>query len=96
MEDIRISDSEWAVMKVLWQGGSEGMSLKEIDEAIISHGWSYTTVRTMVGRLTEKGAIRADKSHKGSFKYYPAVSEERCRRAEVKNLMEKLLTVQQS
>ena len=36
MEDIRISDSEWAVMKVLWQGGSEGMSLKEIDEAIIS------------------------------------------------------------
>ena len=77
-------------MKVLWQGGSEGMSLKEIDEAIISHGWSYTTVRTMVGRLTEKGAIRADKSHKGSFKYYPAVSEERCRRAEVKNLMEKL------
>ena len=90
MEDIRISDSEWAVMKVLWQGGSEGMSLKEIDEAIISQGWSYTTVRTMVGRLTEKGAIRADKSHKGSFKYYPAVSEERCRRAAVKNLMEKL------
>ena len=34
MEDIRISDSEWAVMKVLWQGGSEGMSLKEIDEDV--------------------------------------------------------------
>ena len=33
MNDVKISDAEWAVMKVLWHRGSEGMSLKEIDEA---------------------------------------------------------------
>ncbi|MCI6855275.1 MAG: BlaI/MecI/CopY family transcriptional regulator [Firmicutes bacterium] len=90
MDDIRISDSEWAVMKVLWHKGADGMTMKEIDEAVREHGWSYTTVRTMVGRLTEKGALRADRSHKGSFTYFPAVSEERCRRAEVKGLMDRL------
>ena len=55
MDDIRISDSEWTVMKVLWHKGADGMTMKEIDEAVREHGWSYTTVRTMVGRLTEKG-----------------------------------------
>ena len=56
MNDVKISDAEWAVMKVLWHRGAQGMSLKEIDEAVKEQGWSYTTVRTMVGRLVEKDA----------------------------------------
>lgn len=90
MNDVKISDSEWAVMKVLWHRGAQGMSLKEIDEAVKEQGWSYTTVRTMVGRLVEKGALAADRSHKGSFTYFPAVSEERCRWEEVKSLLYRL------
>lgn len=29
MNDVKISDAEWAVMKVLWHRGSEGMSLRK-------------------------------------------------------------------
>ena len=43
-------------------------------------------MRTMVGRLTEKGALQADRSHKGSFRYFPGVSEEKCRRTTVKGV----------
>lgn len=54
---ISISDAEWTIMKALWQSEDKKMTLKEIAEAVADSGWSYTTVRTMVGRLVEKEAI---------------------------------------
>ena len=51
---ISISDAEWTIMKALWQSEDKKMTLKEIAEAVADSGWSYTTVRTMVGRLVEK------------------------------------------
>ena len=92
-ENITISDAEWLIMKALWhddKAKEEGFSLKEINEAVSAEGWGYTTVRTMVGRLVEKGALRADKSHRGSFLYYPAVSEEKCAKAEVRSLVDRI------
>lgn len=97
---IAISDAEWAVMKVLWEadpqgnmdaGAAEaGLTLRQIDEAVKENGWSYSTVRTMVGRLVEKGAITADKTHPGNFLYYPAVSEETCQREEVRSFVDRV------
>ena len=60
---ISISDAEWTIMKALWQSEDKKMTLKEIAEAVADSGWSYTTVRTMVGRIVEKEAIEADESH---------------------------------
>lgn len=95
--EISISDAEWIVMKALWQherkAKSEKMTLKEITEAVAELSdadWSYTTVRTMVGRLTEKGAITADESKARNFRYSAAVSEEKCRRDEVKSFVSRI------
>ncbi len=89
---IAISDAEWAVMKALWEdrAAAGGLTLRQIDEAVKGHGWGYSTVRTMVGRLVEKGAVTADKSHPGHFLYYPAVSEEVCRREEVRSFVDRV------
>ena len=86
---IAISDAEWAIMKALWD--AEGsMTLRQIADAVSDHGWGYSTVRTMVGRLAEKGAIAADRSNPGSFSYFPAVSEADCRRQEVKSFLDRV------
>ncbi|MBR4411957.1 MAG: BlaI/MecI/CopY family transcriptional regulator [Firmicutes bacterium] len=88
---ITISDAEWAIMKALWEAEtSGGLTLRQIADAVADHGWGYSTVRTMVGRLAEKGAIEADRSNPGSFHYYAAVSEEVCRRQEVKSFLNRV------
>ena len=87
---ISISDAEWTIMKALWQSEDKKMTLKEIAEAVADSGWSYTTVRTMVGRLVEKEAIEADESHPKSFRYSAAVSEEACRKEEMKSFINRI------
>lgn len=85
---ISISDSEWKVMKVLWK--KPKLTLRQIFENLTDTDWSYTTVRTLVTRLSDKGAILADKSEAKNFKYSPAVSESECKTKEVKNFIAKV------
>ncbi len=73
---LKISDSEWRIMKVLWQ--EPRLSLGEIVSQLKDDtSWSSTTIRTMIGRLMEKGVVGADKSQ-SNFRFYPLVSQEDC------------------
>lgn len=85
--DWNISDSEWKIMKVLWE--KPDLTLGEIAAGLEAAGWSYTTIRTLVTRLMEKGAISADKSS-GNFRYYPVVAESECKRNEVSRLLSRV------
>lgn len=88
--NISISDAEWIIMKALWQHEGEKMSLKEIAAETEGEGRSYTTVRTMVGRLVEKGAISADETNPRNFLYSAAVSEETCRKEEMRSFIDRI------
>lgn len=83
--NINISDSEWKVMKALWE--KPGLTLREIASELKDTGWSYTTVRTMVARLVEKGAVNADKTDPNSFLYSPAVLENECKAKEMDSFL---------
>ncbi len=71
-------------MRVLWQ--KSPLTLGEVVEILDNKRWSKTTVRTMLGRLMEKGFIDADKTQY-YFKFFPTVSEEEC----VKTITESFL-----
>lgn len=86
--NISISDSEWKIMKILWD--TPNITLKEIAGRVGESGWSYTTVRTLVNRLADKGVIDADKSVSNNFKYYPIAVEEECKIKEVRSFLEKV------
>lgn len=86
--NISISDSEWQIMQALWE--TPNMTLKEIARRVEGAGWSYTTVRTLVNRLADKGVIGADKSVSNNFKYYPVAVEGDCKKKEVKNLLDRV------
>lgn len=64
-------------MKVLWAGCESlgrGMTLGEIVSNLAdSTGWSDTTIRTLIIRLAEKGAVSIDKTT-GVYKYTPMLS----------------------
>ena len=88
MKNKSISNSEWKIMKILWQ--TPKLTLRQIYEKTgAAEGWSYTTVRTLVTRLVEKEAVAADKSG-ANFKYYPLLSENECKNSEVKNFIDKV------
>lgn len=88
MKEYAISESEWKIMQVIWK--NPGSGLKEIYDALDDISWEFTTVRTLVTRLRQKGIITADKSDKHSFLYYPAVSEQECKVSEAKHFLTKV------
>lgn len=88
MSKYNISEAEWKVMECLWRNDS--LTLKQISEELKDTKWSYTTIRTMVTRLMEKGAIGADKSSTANFKYYALAPEKECRLEETKSFLKRV------
>lgn len=86
-KDFNISEAEWKVMEVLWDNPNS--AIKEITTALQDSDWSYSTIRTLVLRLCEKGAIGADTTI-GNYKYYPMVSETECKKHETRNFLNKI------
>lgn len=89
----KISEAEWNIMKVLWKGSEElgrGMTLGEIvDKLSDETGWSDTTIRTLIIRLSEKGAVSIDKTT-GVYKYKPVPSEEESVKAEISSFINRV------
>ncbi len=90
---VKISEAEWSIMKVLWDGcpeGSRGMTLGEIVQNLTeSTGWSNTTIRTLIIRLSEKGAVDIDRTT-GVYKYTPKTSKSDCVRFEVDSFIQRV------
>nr|CCC17343.1 penicillinase repressor [Lactiplantibacillus pentosus IG1] len=71
---IEISDAEWEVMRVAWTLGN--VTSSQVAEVMADKmGWKTATVKTLLGRLVKKGALRAEKSGR-AFTYYPMVEEQ--------------------
>ncbi|MDP4180170.1 MAG: BlaI/MecI/CopY family transcriptional regulator [Bacillota bacterium] len=84
----KISDSEWQVMKVLWDKAPITSSeIVEILKPITK--WSSTTIYTLLSRLVNKKAVRIEA---GSSPYicYPVISREECRKQERKSFLNKV------
>lgn len=85
MSKYNISEAEWKVMECLWDKSNQ--TLKEIAGSLMDTDWSYTTIRTLVTRLAEKGAIGADKTSSSNFRYFPIAPEKECKLQETKNFL---------
>jgi predicted transcriptional regulator len=84
---MKLSDAEWTVMNAVWDRAPA--SAREVLGAIgPAKGWAYSTVKTMLARLAEKGALRVSKRGVASV-YEPAVSREEARRSALRGLLER-------
>jgi BlaI family penicillinase repressor len=85
---IQISDAEWVVMEVLWRSGNATAA------DVIAHladvkTWNHRTVRSLITRLVEKGALEARPAgHR--YAYRPAVRRDKCVRQESQSFLEKV------
>jgi BlaI family penicillinase repressor len=81
---MKLTDTEWQIMNVLWdrfpataRGIAERLP-KEIN-------WAYTTIKTLLTRLVEKGAVKESKNGNTSL-YEPLLSRQAARRIALKSL----------
>ncbi len=82
-----ISTAEWTVMQVLWRKAP--LSAVEVAEALEGQSeWHPKTVRTLLGRLVAKGALRREKRG-GALRFSPQVTEEQCVREEGRTFLER-------
>lgn len=51
------SDAEWKVLHALWRLNKA--TSRELLDELASEGWAYTTLKTMLTRMEEKGFVRS-------------------------------------
>ena len=83
-KQLSISESEWRVMKIIWNDCPQ--TLPEILDRLKETGWSKTTIQTYLARLVKKGALSTKRQGKG----YPAVSESDCQLAESRSFLSRV------
>jgi predicted transcriptional regulator len=84
---MKLNDSEWMAMQAVWAGAP--VSARDVlDRVQAETGWAYTTLKTVLARLVEKGALRERKRGNVSW-YEPLVTRDAARREAVRSLLDK-------
>lgn len=84
---MHFSEAEWKVMKVLWQ--QHPASVRDLLDVLDADtGWAYSTVKTLLARLVDKGAVRVDKRANTSL-FEPLVAEPEAQRSALRALLDR-------
>ncbi|MEK8126559.1 BlaI/MecI/CopY family transcriptional regulator [Paenibacillus filicis] len=84
----KITDSELEVLRILWEAGRE-LPMAEIRASLErSSRWDSSTIKTLLRRLCEKGAVLAEKQD--VFYYKPLVSEKEYNDYTTQSLIDRL------
>ena len=84
-----ISDSEWDVMNVLWSAGVPLAAADVVARLAGVRDWNPRTVKTLLNRLINKGALAYDLQGK-RYLYRPRVTREQCVREETRSFLSRV------
>lgn len=84
---MRITDAELSVMDVIW--AEPGIGAAEVAARIEGKSWSDKTVKTLLARLVEKGALRAEPEGR-RYLYTPLIERAEHQTSAVGRLADKL------
>lgn len=84
----RISESEWVVMKELWN--KHPQTAGELIQGLEGQtSWSPATIKTLLNRLVGKGALGFEKQGR-EYLYHPLVEEKACVHAESASFLDRV------
>jgi BlaI family penicillinase repressor len=84
---LKLSDAEWTVMRAVW-ARSPASARDVLEHAEAETGWAYTTVKTLLARLVEKGALTMRMRGNVSL-YAPCMSMRQARMAALRALVDR-------
>ena len=88
MDQITLSDSEWRIMKLLWEKTPSTLSqlTKDLEPET---GWTRATVFVMLKRLIAKNAVRVDEGTRANL-YFPLIEREDVAPAETESFLNRV------
>ena len=81
------SAAEWKVLNALWRRNPA--SARELLGMLREQGWAYTTLKTLLTRMEEKGCVRAEMRGNTAW-YRPAVQRRTAQRGAVRALIDRV------
>ena len=83
---MRLTEAQWKMMNVIWE--RHPASARDVLEKLEAEtGWAYTTVKTMLDRLVEKGALSA-RLRANTTLYQPLINQQEARRTALRGLLD--------
>lgn len=88
--NLQITDAEWDVMRAVWQADDQaaGELISKVQEL---RDWNHRTIRTLLARLVEKGAVEV-RIDGAKHLYRAAVSEQECVQSAAKTFSERFFS----
>jgi BlaI family penicillinase repressor len=86
---VRITEAEWEVMEVVWEHAPVAAAVV-VDLLEKKKQWSLATVRTLLRRLVNKGALQSQSEGK-RYLYTSRVSRDDCVRRESESFLDRVL-----
>ena len=86
---MQISEAESAVMEVLWRGPAPMTSEAVVAALTVTHDWREPTIKTLLNRLLNKGAISAERDGR-RYLYSPLLQREDWLLEQSSGLLERL------
>ncbi|MBU4200785.1 MAG: BlaI/MecI/CopY family transcriptional regulator [Verrucomicrobia bacterium] len=84
----RISEAEWQVMKIIWK--EQPLTADQIIQRLADKTpWHRKTIKTLIGRLVRKGALRFEKLDR-QYRYWPLLKEENGIRGESRSFLDRV------
>jgi len=84
---IELTQAEWAIMKVVWKKGP--CAAGTVQETLAkSKGWAYSTVKTTMDRMAEKGFLQIDKIRNLQL-FSASISEIDAKRGEFRKMLKR-------
>ena len=82
---MKLTEAEWQIMNALWQ--TWPATARQIADRLGEEvDWAYTTIKTMLTRLTDKNAVKETK--KGNISIYePVLTRQNAQRNALKSLV---------
>jgi BlaI family penicillinase repressor len=88
MAELKISGAEWDVMEIVWER-NEATAAEVIARLAHVKEWNHRTVRTLLARLVDKRALRAE-AVGNRYVYTAAITRRQCVRRESRSFLNKV------
>jgi len=84
---VELTEAEWEIMKVLWE--NEPCSAGTVQETLAqSRGWAYSTVKTTMDRMAEKGFLKIERIRNLQL-FCCCISEVDAKRGEFRKMLQR-------
>jgi len=82
-----LTEAEWTIMKVVWR--SEPCAAGTVQEALAkSKDWAYSTVKSTMDRMVEKGFLKIDKIRNLQL-FSSRISEAEAKKGELRKMLKR-------